>query len=99
MIMTQEQMILKGQVQLDEMVGFVRQAAKDGRPIDQVERSLWQALLGLGRTLLAGYVEGVGPGDVGETLSYQGRELRRLEAMHERRYVSVFGELTVRRYV
>jgi len=26
----------------------------------------------LGHTLLAGYVEGVGEGDVGETLSYEG---------------------------
>jgi hypothetical protein len=99
MIMAQERMILKGQVQLDEMVAFVRQAARDGRPIDQVERSLWQSLLALGHTLLAGYVEGVGAGDVGETLSYEGRELNRLESLHERRYVSVFGELTVRRHV
>jgi hypothetical protein len=99
MIMAQERMILKGQVQLDEMVAFVRQAAQEGRPINEVERDLWQSLLALGHSLLAGYVEGIGAGDVGETLSYEGRELRRLEAMHERRYVSVFGELTVRRYV
>ena len=99
MIMAQEQMILKGQVQLEEMVAFVRQAAKDSRPINEVERSLWDSLLALGRSLLGGYVQGVAPGDVGETLSYEGQELRRLEALHERRYVSVFGELTVRRYV
>jgi len=99
MIMAQEQMILKGQVQLKEMVSFVRQAARDGRPIDQVERSLWQSLRALGHTLLAGYVEGVGDGDVGVTLSYEGGELKRLEFQHERRYVSVFGELTVRRCV
>jgi hypothetical protein len=99
MIMTQERMILKGQVQLEEMVDFVRRAARDGRPIDQVERSLWQSLLALGHTLLAGYVEGVGEGDMGETLSYEGRELKRLELKHGRRYVSVFGELTIRRYV
>ena len=99
MIMAQERMILKGQVQLEEMAALVRQAAKDGRPIDQVERSLWQSLLALGRTMLSGYVEAVGAGDVGATLAHDGRELNRLEAMHERRYVSVFGELTVRRYV
>jgi len=99
MIMAQERMILKGQVQLDEMVALVRQAARDGRPIDQVERNLWQSLLALGHTLLGGYVEGVGVGDVGETLWQEGRELKRLESLHERRYVSVFGELTVRRHV
>jgi len=99
MIMAQEQAILKGQVQLEEMAALVRQAAKDGRPIDQVERDLWQSLLALGRTMLTVYVEGVGPGDVGETLAYEGRELKRLEATHERRYVSVFGELLLKRYV
>jgi hypothetical protein len=99
MIMSQERLILKGQEQLEAMAGLVRQAAQDGRPIDQVERGLWQALLKLGHTLLAGYVEGVGPGDVGETLVYEGRELRRLEKMHDRRYVSVFGELTIPRHV
>ena len=98
MIMSQEQWILKGQGQWEEMVGFVAQASHDGRPIDQVERRLWQTLLKLGHTLLSSYAAQVGPGDVGETLSYQGRTLRRLETMHQRRYVSVFGELTISRY-
>jgi hypothetical protein len=99
MIMAQERMVLKGQVQLEEMAGFVRQAAREGRPIDQVERGLWESLLALGHTLLEAYVEGVGPGDVGETLSWEGRELKRLESQHPRRYVSVFGELAIPRYV
>jgi hypothetical protein len=60
---------------------------------------LWAALLRLGHTLLGGYVEGVGPGDMGETLAYEGRELRRLASPHDRRYVSVFGELSISRYV
>ena len=99
MIMAQERLILKGQARLEEMTTFVRRCSRDGRPIDEVERGLWSSLLQLGQTLLAGYVEGVGPGDVGDTLSYEGRELRRLESTHERRYVSVFGELTISRYV
>lgn len=99
MIMTQEQRILKGQVELEEMARFVRQAAKDGRPIDEVERGLWVALLRLGHTMLEHYVELVGPGDVGDTLSYEGRVLRRLDSRHDRRFVSVFGELTISRQV
>ena len=35
MIMSQEQLILKGQGQLEEMASFVRTAARDGRPIDE----------------------------------------------------------------
>lgn len=99
MIMTQEQAILKGQVQLEELAVFVRQASREGRPIDEVERTLWQSLLALGHTMLAGYVAGVGPGDMGETLAHEERDLKRLEEMHERRFVSVFGELMIPRYV
>ena len=99
MIMAQEQAILKGQGQFEEMASFVRRASKDGRPIDEVERSLWDSLLALGRSLLEGYVAGHGTGDVGEMLRYEGRTLRGLESLHDRRYVSVFGELTISRCV
>lgn len=99
MIMTKEWMLLKGQVQLNEMTALVRKAAKDGRPIDEVERDLWESLLALGHTLLASYIERVGPGDVGDSLLHDGRELRRLESPHDRRYVSVFGELNISRWV
>ncbi len=62
--------------ELNRHTQSTRKAAKDGRPIDQVERGLWSSLLALGHTLLSGYVEGVGPGDVGNTLFYEERELR-----------------------
>src|SRR5690606_10934190 len=88
-----------GQVELEEMARFVRQAATDGRPIDEVERELWQTLLRLGHTMVEHYVELVGPGDMGDTLSYEGRVLRRLESQHDRRFVSVFGELMISRHV
>lgn len=99
MMMAQEQAILKGQKQFEEMSAFVRRATRDGRPIDEVERGLWDSLLALGRSLLEGYVVGHGTGDIGETLTYEGRTLRRLESVHDRRYVSVFGELTLSRCV
>lgn len=82
-----------------EMAAFVRRCSRDGRPIDEVERGLWSSLLRLGHTLLASYVEGVGSGDAGDTLICEERELRRLELPHARRYVSVFGELSISRYV
>jgi len=99
MMMTQEAAILKGQEQLEAMVSLIRRAAKDGQPIDRVEENLWNRLLVLGRTLLEGFVEATGPGDQGPTLEHEGRTLQRLESMHARRYVSVFGELTIRRHV
>jgi hypothetical protein len=99
MIMTEEQAILKGQVQFEKMVEYVRQAARGGREIDEVERNLWKSLLGLGHSLLEGYVGAQGTGDMGETILYDGRILRRLESWHDRRYVSIFGELTIPRTV
>jgi len=76
MMMTQEQAVLKGEVHLAEMAALLRQAAKDGRPTDEVERGLWEILLKLGLTMLGGHVEGVGPGDMGETQGIWGQVLR-----------------------
>ena len=98
-MMAQEQAILKAKVQFDQMVQGIWQAAAQGHPIDQMERDLWQQLLGMGQTMLQGYVDLQGTGDLGETLDYGGRTLRRLEELHDRRYVSVFGELTISRTV
>lgn len=99
MIMAQEQLIFKAQEQLDQLAELVRQAAGSNRSIDEVERDLWQGTLGIGRSLLDGFVAGHGSGDVGPTLEHEGRTLDRLEKLHDRRYVSVFGELTVSRSV
>lgn len=99
MIMAQEQAILKGQKQFEQMVAFVRQASGEGLPIHQVERGLWERFLSLGRVLLESYVQGQGSGDLGPTLEQAGRTLRRLEETHERRYVSIFGELAIHRHV
>lgn len=99
MIMTQEQVILKGRRRFDEIVGFVQRAARDGRPIDEVERGLWASLLALGRTMLESYVAAQSPGDLGSSVTVKGGTLRRLEQLHDRRYVSVFGELTISRTV
>jgi len=98
-MMAQEEAILKAQAQFSEMMAFVRQAPTTGSSIDQVERGLWEQLLAVGRALLEGYVAGYDTGDLGPTLEHQGRPLRRLDDPHDRRYVSVFGELTIPRTV
>jgi hypothetical protein len=99
MILTHEQAILKGKDQFQEMAGLIQRAAREGRSIDGVERDLWRGLLALGHTLMQAYVAGQGAGDLGPTLQNAGRTLRRLEPLHPRRYVSVFGELTILRHV
>jgi hypothetical protein len=99
MIMAQEQAILKGQARFEQIVAFIRQATCDGQPVHQVEQGLWKRLLSLGHAMLESYVQGQGTGDLGPTLEHQGRTLRRLDQPHERRYVSIFGELSISRHV
>ena len=99
MIVTQEQAIFKAEKKFDTLMETVRKAAQEARPINEVENDLWRQMLGIGRLLLQGYVELQGSGDLGETIEHEGRTLRKLERLHERRYVSVFGELNVRRSV
>lgn len=98
MMMTPEEAILKGQEQFQAIVEFVKRAIQQGGPAHQFEEDLFRQLLGLGLALSEAFVVGQGPGDLGETLEHDGRTLRRLE-LHPRRYVSVFGELDISRFV
>lgn len=100
MIMSQERAFLKAQEQLNTLKGYVEGAAGAGRRIDEVERELFGRLLDLGRTLLEAFVAAQGDGDGGRTLeAADGRRLRRMPEPHERRYLSIFGELSIRRRV
>ena len=64
-----------------------------------MERELFSQLLLVGRTMLEGFVAAQGDGDAGPTLEQEGRTLRRSEEQHSRRYLSIFGELSISRWV
>jgi hypothetical protein len=98
MIITPEQAALEAQQQFDALRDFVQQAAQDGQRIDTVEREVFRQLLGLGHTLLSAFVAAQGDGDLGpQAETPEGRTVRRLPERHDRRYVSIFGELTIDR--
>src|SRR3954452_15318905 len=100
MIITPEQAALKAREQFDALRDFVEQAAQDGQRIDTVEREVFRQLLGLGHTLLSAFVAAQGDGDLGpEAEAPEGHTVRRLPERHDRRYVSIFGELTIARVV
>src|SRR4051794_33191860 len=100
MIITPEQAALKAQHQFDALRDFVEQAARDGQRIDTVERELFRQLLGLGHSLLSAFVVRQGDGDLGPQVeTAEGPIARRLPERHDRRYVSIFGELTITRAV
>jgi hypothetical protein len=100
MIITPEHAALKARHQFDALRDFVEQAAQDGQRIDTVEREVFRQLLGLGHTLLSAFVAAQGDGDLGpEAEAPEGHTVRRLPERHGRRYVSIFGELTIARVV
>jgi hypothetical protein len=100
MIMTQEKEFLKAQKHTERLIALVREAIEQGRRIDEVEKDLFAELLQLGFTLLTGFVQGHGPGDVGATtVDKDGALCKRLPDKHTRRYVSIFGELAIERFV
>jgi hypothetical protein len=100
MILTEEQALLKGREQFDQLLALVQQANHEELRIDTVERDLMRQLLGLGHTLLSLFVARQGDGDLGPTVpADEGRTLNRLPEKHDRRYVSIFGELILSRFV
>jgi hypothetical protein len=100
MIITPEQATLKAQERFDHLLDLVRQVSQDGRRIDTVERDLFRHLLALGHDLLTAFVAHQGDGDRGpEAETSDGQAVRRLPERHDRRYMSIFGELTITRVV
>lgn len=99
MMMTQEQAFLKAQEQLQAIRAYVEEASGQQERIDKVERSLFAQLLELGRTLLESFVAAQGDGDGGPTREHDGRTLKRSAEVQARRYLSIFGELRIERYV
>jgi len=97
MILMKEMDILKAKEEFDEMVAMIEKAVTSAERIDRVEQDLWDRLLQLGLALLRGFVNAQGTGDLGATLEYEGQLLNRLDELYDRRYVSIFGELLIRR--
>lgn len=106
MKMPQETDVLKGEKEdllplLQEMKDRVFQAAQDGEAVHEVEKWIWQQVLRIGREALGQFFALQGTGDMGETIRLPGQErcCERLEKLHARRYVSIFGEFVLWRTV
>ncbi len=94
-----EREILKAHSVVAEMVELVQSAGEEGLRIDEMERALFRKALQLSHHLLQGFVARQGSGDIGKTIERDGVKLRRSKKKRSRRYVSIFGEVTVTRYV
>jgi hypothetical protein len=83
-----------------QIVELLAKARQEGQPIHEVEYGLWDLLLEVGRSCLGAFLDSHGTGDMGETVTLpDGREAHRLEKLHPRRYVSIFGAFELPRTV
>jgi len=98
-MMTQETEFLKAQQQFQRLCELMREAGRKGWRVDEIERRAKPELMRLGLEFLTGHVEGQGTGDAGPEVTCEQRTLRRSEELHARRYVSIFGEIRISRYV
>jgi hypothetical protein len=83
-----------------QLIDSLAEALDQATPIHDVERRLWDALLETGRRSLGAFLQCHGTGDQGPTLTFaDGHEVTRLDELHPRRYVSIFGAFRLQRTV
>jgi hypothetical protein len=92
-----ESLVVQARRQFDALLALVATASNER--IDRVEDEIFGNLLRLGLTLMRQFVAQHGTGDAGPTLATPTGTWKRLEDLHSRRYVSIFGELTFDRTV
>src|SRR3954447_16132095 len=89
----------QAQEQLDGLLQYLREATHHATAAHEVERELFARLLQLGATLFAAFLHLVGPGDLGETATLDdGSTVHRLDGLHARRLLTVFGPFTLLRH-
>ena len=94
---------IKGQALFEEfqgILGFVQTAFQQGRTAHEVETGLWERIRKLGHGVYGAWLNLFGDGDAGDRIVLDdGREVRRLEALHRREIQNVFGFFELRRAV
>jgi hypothetical protein len=102
MSMAHEKEVLKSEnltELLNELQAFLHDSAQRGRALHEVERTVWQEVLRIGRHCLGQFLALQGTGDLGETVVIDGQTFCRLEELHGRRYFSIFGAYQLQRTV
>ena len=89
--------VVDGMVQLQQ---FVQEAARQGMAAHDVELGLFRRLMSLGHKLFSAFLAQQGSGDVGEQLTLpDGQVVQRDRELHDREYINIFGDFTLRRTV
>jgi hypothetical protein len=83
-----------------QLNAYVQHAASQGIAAHEVERGILDYALRIGKTAMGMYFELQGTGDLGESLTLpNGDVVKRLEKLHTRPYMSIFGEFQLQRVV
>jgi len=98
-MIAQEITFLKAEGVFQEIARTLGQALRNGLRMDEVERQLKEDLRKAGLAFLEGFVQASGDGDQGAAVTGEGRVLMRSETPQARRYLSIFGEVWISRYV
>ena len=99
MITQKELDVCKAREEFGRMCEFLEQALAEGQRVDQVERGLFPQAMTMCLQMLRSFVAAHGDGDQGERMEWEGKTLQRLAEPHDKRYLSIFGELLIGRYV
>ena len=86
--------------QAREMVVMVEQAAQNGLPAHKVEETIFRSILEMGRHAFGMFFQLCGTGDEGENVILGGgHAVHRLDNLHQREYLSIFGCYAINRSV
>lgn len=83
-----------------QIVDLLLASLTEGRAVHEVEEGLWDLTLRVGQRSLTAFFDAHGTGDLGATMTLpDGQVVQRLEELHSRRYVSIFGPFMLERTV
>jgi hypothetical protein len=83
-----------------QVLEVLTRALHEGTAVHLLESQLWDLALQLGQRSLAAFFDASGTGDLGATLTLpDGDDVQRLDQLHTRRYVSIFGVFRLARTV
>lgn len=85
---------------VEEIIELIGVSVDDRVAVHEVEQRLWQRVLKIGRDAMQMFFDLHGDGDEGERVTLaDGRQVSRLQRLHWRAYLSVFGEFELWRTV
>jgi hypothetical protein len=99
-MIAQRESLGKAEAAFRDMMKFVEKTIESAElRIDEIERELFNQALALNFHLLEAVAAAAGDGDHGETVEHEGKTLQRSAEKMTKLYRSIFGVLSIERYV